>query len=100
MLTQTKIIEILRRELPDLKANFGVKRMGIFGSFVKGLQREDSDVDILTDFEKPIGLEFIEFAEHIEELLNRKVDILTSGSIKNIRIKEVAREIERTVVYV
>ncbi len=100
MLTQAKVIKILRRELPDLKANFGVKRMGIFGSFAKGMQRNDSDVDILAEFEKPIGLEFVEFAEHIEKLLDRKVDILTSGSIKNIRIKKVATEIERDVIYV
>ena len=79
---------------------YGVKRMGLFGSFAKGTSGEDSDVDILVEFEKPVGFEFIELAEYIEELLDRRVDILTPEGIKSIRLKEVASDIERSVVYV
>ena len=77
-----------------------MKRMGLFGSFAKGTSGEDSDVDILVEFEKPVGFEFIELAEYIEELLDRRVDILTPEGIKSIRLKEVASDIERSVVYV
>ncbi len=100
MLTKKEIITILKKELPYLKAIFGVKRIGLFGSFSKGIQREDSDVDIIVEFEKPIGLKFVELADYIENILGRKVDILTPAGIKSIRIKKVAEDIKKSIVYV
>ncbi|MCJ7498388.1 MAG: nucleotidyltransferase family protein [candidate division Zixibacteria bacterium] len=100
MLTQERVIELLRKEFPHLTSRYGVKRMGLFGSFAKGIQKEDSDIDIVIEFEKPIGLKFIELAEYIEKLLGRKVDILTSEGIKGIRVKKVGRDIERSIIYV
>ncbi len=100
MLTQEKVRGILRRELPYLKDNFGVGRIGLFGSFAKGEQRADSDIDILIEFEKPIGLKFVELAEYLEKVLGREVDVLTPAGIKGIRIKKIAQEIERGIVYV
>ncbi len=100
MLREEKVIKILRRELPYLGFEYGVKKIGLFGSFAEGIEREDSDIDILVELEKPIGLKFIELAEHIEKLLGKKVDILTSEGIKGIRLKKVARDIERNLLYV
>ncbi len=100
MLTKKEIITILKNELPYLRAIFGVRRIGLFGSSAKGIQREDSDVDLVVEFEKPIGLKFIELSEHIENILGRKVDILTPAGIKSIRIKKVAEDIKKSIVYV
>ncbi|MBU4266148.1 MAG: nucleotidyltransferase family protein [Candidatus Altiarchaeota archaeon] len=100
MLTPGKVIEILRKVLPHLGSSYGVKKMALFGSFAKGVQREDSDIDILVEFEKPIGFKFMDFAEYIEKRVGRKVDILTPEGIKGIRIKQVAEDIRRGVVYV
>ncbi len=100
MLTKEEVIKILKKELPYLRAIFGVKRIGMFGSYSKGIQREDSDVDIIVEFEKPIGLKFVELVEHIENILCKKVDILTPAWIKSIRVKKVAEDIEKSVVYV
>ncbi len=100
MLTKEEVITILRRELPFLKAIFGVKRIGLFGSSAKGIQREDSDVDLIVEFEKPIGLKFIELSDHIEKVLGKKVDILTPEGIQSIRVKKVADDIEKSIVYI
>ena len=100
MITRKEIIAILRRELPHLKTIFGVKRIGIFGSYSKGVQKEDSDVDLIVEFERPIGLKFFELSEYIENLLGKKVDILTPAGIKSIRVKEVAENIKESIVYV
>ncbi len=100
MLTKTEIIAILKNDLPYLKAIFGVKRIGLFGSSAKGTQREESDVDIIVEFEKPIGLKFIEMSDHIENVLGKKVDILTPAGIKSIRVKQVAEHIKKSIVYV
>ena len=100
MLAQGKVIEVLKSELPYMSSNYGVKRIALFGSFARGEQKEDSDVDILVEFRKPIGFKFVDFAEYVEKLVGRKVDILTPEGVKGIRIKEVAEGIKRGVVYV
>jgi predicted nucleotidyltransferase len=99
-MTDKDVIEIIREELPYLTKNYGVKRIGLFGSFARGTPQADSDVDILVDFEKPIGLKFMDLADYLEQILGRKVDILTPEGIRSIRIKEIAQEIERSIVYV
>jgi len=53
MLTKEKIKSLLKKELPHLRAFFGVKRIGLFGSYSKGEQREDSDVDLLWNLKNP-----------------------------------------------
>lgn len=100
MLTQRKVVEILRKDFPYLRENYGVKRIGLFGSFTKGLQKKDSDIDILVELKQPIGFKFIELAEYIENHLGKKVDILTSEGIKSIRLKKVAQNIKRSMHYV
>ncbi len=100
MLTQEKIMKILRKELPHLASEYGVKRVGLFGSYAKGIQQADSDIDILVEFERPIGLKFVEFGEYIEKLLGKKTDILTPAGVKSIRIKKIAEDIKKGIVYV
>ena len=64
-------------------ARFGVKRFGLFGSFVRSEQNEESDVDILVDFdpnEKTFD-NFMNLAFFLEELLGRRVDLVTRESL-------------------
>jgi predicted nucleotidyltransferase len=100
MLTKEKIIELLRQNQPNLFAQYGVKRIGLFGSYAKGQPDETSDIDIVVEFERPIGLRFMEFARYLEHLLDRKVDVLTPAGIQGIRIGHIARDIAESVLYV
>ena len=100
MLTKEQVIEILRRELPYFASQYGVKRTGLFGSYAKGTQAEDSDVDVVVEFERPIGLKFVEFGDYLEKMLGEKMDILTPAGIKGIRIRRVADNIRDSIVYV
>jgi len=100
MTTQEKVMEILRKELPYFVSEYVVKRIGLFGSYAKGLPAGDSDIDILVEFDRPIGLKFVEFGEYLEKLLGRKTDILTPAGIKGIRIKKIAKDIMEHVIYV
>lgn len=63
--------------------NKPVKRAFLFGSAARGEQDEQSDVDILVelDYSQPIGLGFVRMKLELEDLLKRKVDILTSNSV-------------------
>ena len=99
-MTRENVIEILRKELPYFVSQYGVKRIGLFGSYAKGTPTKGSDVDIMVEFEKPIGLKFIEFAEYVEKLLGSKTDILTPAGVDGIRIKKVAENIRGSIVYV
>lgn len=63
-----QVITLLRQHLPSLAAQYGVKRIGLFGSFVKGLPDSSSDVDLVVEFERPIGFKFVELAEYLELL--------------------------------
>lgn len=100
MLIREEIIKKLREELPFLKKEFGIKKIGVFGSFIKGTQKEDSDIDIIVEFEKSIGLAFMDLADYLENLFNKKVDILTPEGIRSIRVNKIAQEINKSVIYV
>ena len=54
--TREKILQTLRKELPYLQEKYGVERIAIYGSFAKGVQTGKSDVDILVQLMKPLGL--------------------------------------------
>lgn len=78
------IKEILRSSKSLLKDKYAVKSLAIFGSYARGEQQETSDVDLLVDFDRPIGgFAFIELADQLEELLGMKVDLLTPRMIKH-----------------
>lgn len=100
MAAKENLKEILRENYPYLADEYGVKRLGLFGSYAKGTSVEASDVDIVVEFDRPIGFRFIEFAEYLEKLLSKKVDVLTPAGIRAIRVERIARSIEEDIVYV
>ncbi|PIU73102.1 nucleotidyltransferase [Candidatus Shapirobacteria bacterium CG06_land_8_20_14_3_00_40_12] len=63
--------------------NYGVNKLGLFGSFVRDEQKENSDVDLLVDFDKDQNTfkNFMGFADFMEETLGRKVDVVTLQSL-------------------
>jgi uncharacterized protein len=97
---KNKIIQLISSCYDVLAKEYAVSKIGIFGSAVKGTMTEHSDLDIYVEFSHPIGFKFIEFAEYLEDLFGRKVDVLTKEGIKSIRVKKIAQEIERSVIYV
>ena len=62
-----------------------LRRIGLFGSYAKGTHTEDSDIDIIVEFETPLGFKFMDFADYREELLGKPVDVLTLGGLQGIR---------------
>ncbi|HJP94694.1 MAG TPA: nucleotidyltransferase family protein [Pyrinomonadaceae bacterium] len=100
MLTRDRIIQLLQREREHLAAEFGVSKIGLFGSYAKGQANDTSDIDLLVEFERPIGFQFLDLVDYLEALLGSKVEVLTPAGIQNIRVKHVAKSISETVVYV
>jgi len=100
LMTKEDIISLIKSRLPFLKKEYGVKRIGLFGSAVTGHLSDTSDIDLVVEFERAIGLRFLDLAEDLEKLLGRKVDILTPDGMNSIRVPSVAKNIRETTVYV
>ena len=82
METRKGIEETLKSLKPFLNQKFKVKEIGVFGSYVRGDGTEESDVDVLVEFHEPIGWEFVDLKEILEEILGKKVDIVTLRALK------------------
>ena len=83
------VLSILRQNEDVLTKRFGVKRIGLFGSFARGDATEKSDIDILVEFErgKKTFDNYMELKFYLEELFERDVDLVIASSIKP-RLKE------------
>ncbi|OGW43167.1 MAG: nucleotidyltransferase [Nitrospirae bacterium RBG_13_41_22] len=105
-LTEKEILSLLRKNSGILK-KYKVKRIGLFGSYVRGEQKRRSDIDFLVEFDMTAFDEnfrglfdyFMDLSSYLENLFGKKVDILTPVSVDSIRIKEVSEEIKRSVIY-
>ena len=95
MLTKKEVLEILEENLGEIR-KFGVKRLGLFGSFVRGEQKGKSDIDILVEFEKGKKTfdNYMELKFFLEKLLKCKVDLVISEALKPRVKPHIMREVE------
>lgn len=98
-LTDKEIIKQLRRNWDVLK-KYGVKKIGLFGSYATKTQNAKSDIDLVIEFQKPSFDNYIWLVDYLEDLFKRKVDILTPLGVESIRVKKVSEEIKRRLIYV
>ncbi|MEA2054653.1 MAG: nucleotidyltransferase family protein [Candidatus Thermoplasmatota archaeon] len=78
-----EIKHILKSHKEIMAEKYHVKEISVFGSYVRGDQVSGSDIDILVEFSKPVGLiKFIELEEYLSELLKTKVDLVPKSGIK------------------
>jgi len=90
----TDIKKTLQQHLPELRDEYGVASFALFGSYVRGEQEPDSDIDILVTFEDPPGLiGFTELEHTLSELLGQSVDLVTENALKP-RIGDRVQEVE------
>ena len=96
MRTVEEIKKILINLKPEIQKKYKVKKLGIFGSYIKNQQKRGSDIDILVEYsEVPDLIDFIELQSYLSNLLGIKVDLVMKSSLKpNIR-----RGILREVIY-
>jgi predicted nucleotidyltransferase len=100
MNTTQIILNQLRANYPYLAAEYGVSRIGLFGSYAMGTANETSDVDLVVEFQRPLGFKFMELADHLEKLLGKKVDLLTPAGVEGIRLRNVASTIDEYIICV
>jgi uncharacterized protein len=84
----------LAAALPGLRAAHPIRSIGVFGSWARGEQTPESDVDLLIEFDGPVGLfEFFEVQGKLEDLLGMRVDLTTPGGLKPQIVEGVMRDL-------
>ena len=83
MLTSNKIIELINKNQNDIQ-KYGVKRIGLFGSFLTNKQKSDSDIDILVEFKKGEKTfdNYMDLKFYLENLFKHDVDLVIKDALK------------------
>jgi predicted nucleotidyltransferase len=82
MQTREEILQKLKALKPLITERYRLRSIALFGSYARGDQTEESDVDVLVDVDPSIGLGFIDLADMIEERLGIKTDVVPADGVK------------------
>jgi len=96
MIDKKEIESILKKHRTFLKESYFVERIGLFGSFIKDEQTLESDIDIIVEFNGSVGWKFFTLKDFLEEILGRKVDLVTKNSLRD----EMKADILNQVIYI
>lgn len=88
------ITQLLRSNKDHLFSAYPLSSMALFGSYADGTATETSDVDILVEFSRPVGFEFIDLSIELESLLKKPVDLVTRQAIKPRLLPYVTRQLQ------
>lgn len=91
--TRNDILFKLRQQKENLCQRYPLRRLALFGSWARGEQTAESDVDILVDVAPSIGWGFVSLADELEELLGLKVDLVSSRAIRPALWKEIESDL-------
>ena len=81
MLTLRQILDLLRDHRASLSERYGIRTIAVFGSYVRQEQTPESDVDVIVEFDRPLGLAFVDLADELEGILGTRVDLVSRGAI-------------------
>lgn len=94
MLDKTRILHVLKDVKKDIKSKYKVKSIGIFGSYMKDMQKDSSDIDFLVEFERGADLfHFMGLIFFLEEKFNRKVDVISKPALKEDLRENILQEV-------
>lgn len=96
MKTAQDITLLLSKHKTELTRKYNIKQIGLFGSYSRGDFHSDRDIDIVVEFLRPVGLEFVDLANELEVILQNKVDLVSRNGIK----PKYWKYVEPEVIYV
>jgi len=96
-LTLDEITNTLKEKMPELKGKYKIKSLGLFGSFLKGADTKNSDLDVLVEFEEiPTLLMLARLQNHLSDIVGIKVDLVLKKTLK----PHIGKHILHEVVYI
>ena len=93
MSTREEILDKLKVLKVALGKSYPISNLALFGSYARSEQMEDSDIDILIEFNGQIGSRFIDLAEEFEKSLGRRVDLVSKKGVKDRYLKSIESEL-------
>ena len=94
MKTKEEILSALQELRDELRVKYKVKEIGLFGSFLRGEQREGSDIDVVVEFAEDADLfDLVGVSLYLEEKLSRKVDVVTKGAMRQELKMSILKEV-------
>jgi predicted nucleotidyltransferase len=94
METKNEVVTKLKEIKPLLFKEYSVKSIGLFGSYADETNTKESDIDLLVEFEKPIGWKFFTLELYLERILGRKVDLVTKNGLKDQIKNQILNQME------
>ncbi|HHT9111866.1 MAG: nucleotidyltransferase family protein [Planctomycetes bacterium] len=95
MKTFEEIKKVFQKHREEFREQYGLKEIGIFGSYVKGERKEKSDIDMLIELEKPIGfVRFMRLESALSQLLGVRVEMVTRKALKPHIGKRILQEVK------
>ncbi len=93
--TKENIISTIKRNLYKIKT-LGVRRLGLFGSYVRGEQNIESDIDVLVEFEQEQKTfdNFMQLSFLLEDLFKRRIELVTTESLSPYLRPRIIKEVE------
>ena len=92
-----QIIKLLQQKKQILSKEYGIKTLGLFGSYSKNKQNKNSDIDILIEFNKSISLlQYLKLSNILSEYTGKKIDLVMKSAMK----KNIGKEILKEVIYI
>lgn len=92
--SEKEILDKLRELKPVLQTDYYVSKIGLFGSFSDSSYTDESDIDILIEFEKPIGWRFFTLEIFLEKTFGRKIDLVTVNALKEQLKDQILKQVK------
>ena len=98
--TKENVLELIRSNQDKIRS-YGVRKLGLFGSFVRGKQKPESDIDLLVEFQqdKKSFDNFIQLAFFLEEILERRVELITIDALSPYIGPHIIKEVEYVNIF-
>jgi uncharacterized protein len=91
-----KTLAALRQALPELRRRWPIRSLALFGSVARGEAGPASDLDILVEFERPIGLSsFLALEQELSRLAGRRVELVSRPALKHFMAQQVLGEAQQ-----
>jgi uncharacterized protein len=88
------ILNKLRKLMPQLREEYAVKEIGLFGSYARGVATNKSDIDLLVEFDRPVGWEFLTLKIFLEDKLGVEVDLVTRNALKETLRESILEDLQ------
>ncbi|MEO7047204.1 MAG: nucleotidyltransferase family protein [Ferruginibacter sp.] len=88
------ILSILKDHKEELFTNYPIKSLALFGSYSRGDNKKNSDIDIMVEMAEPKAFAFLDLADKLEKILKKKVDLVSRGGVKEQYFKYLQKDLQ------